>query len=491
MRYMSTRGERNIGISQAILNGIARDGGLFVPESFPEVFSRTEKLNEIKYIDLAMIIMENFIDEFTKEELRECINGAYGSRFSTDEIVPLVEKKGMYFMELFHGETLAFKDVALSILPQFMKKIREKNEIEDRIVILTATSGDTGKAALEGFKNLEGIEVIVFYPESGVSEIQKRQMITQRGENVCVVGLKGNFDHAQKGVKSLMGNEDLKRKMRENRMVFSSANSINIGRLIPQIVYYFKAYLELLRLGDIRKGERINFVVPTGNFGNILAGYYAGRMGLPINRLICASNDNNVLYDFFKDGIYDIRREFKVTSSPSMDILVSSNLERLLFEICSRDHNRVAELMRRLREDGVYKLRYEEFNNLELFYGGYANEVAVEKNINRVFEDEGYLMDTHTAVAYSVYNEYMNNTGDRSKTVILSTASPFKFPKSVARGLKLYEEVDDFELVEKLAEYTGVEIPQGLRELQNQEIRHERSCDKDDIEEELMKILGL
>lgn len=486
MRYMSTRDVAlRISPSQGILQGISQEGGLLVPEQLPHVELDLDRLKDMDYRELALHIMHPFFTDFDREELRDRIHRAYDDKFSHPEIAPLVKVGDQYFLELFHGPTLAFKDMALSILPHLLVGALKHLDMDKQVLILTATSGDTGKAALEGFSNVEKIRIMVFYPQDGVSEIQKRQMITHGSDNSMVVGIHGNFDDAQNGVKELFNNADLRHRLTERNILLSSANSINIGRLVPQIVYYFYGYAQLLKNNEIAKGESINVVVPTGNFGNILAAYYAKGMGLPIHRLICASNENNVLTDFFHTGNYSIKRPFRMTSSPSMDILISSNLERLLFEISGRDDHLIKKLIRQLQSRGEYSIEGEMLERLEDFYAGFAKEEDVFKEISQLFQRENYLMDPHTAVAYRVYQDYRNSTQDPTKTVIASTASPFKFGRSVCHALGLEQPEDDFALLEVLSKATGLDIPQGIKDLEHRSILHPYTCHKDEMEKML------
>ncbi|GAH24394.1 unnamed protein product, partial [marine sediment metagenome] len=405
--FKSTRGDqKRILSAEAIIKGIADDGGLFVPETIPQASKDLYKLKNTDYKELVFLIMKEFLTDYSQDELKDCINKAYDNKFDTEIIAPLSKKMGACFLELYHGPTLAFKDMALSILPHLLKKAVQKLNLNQEIVILTATSGDTGKAALQGFANVEGTKIIVFFPYKGVSKIQERQMLTQKGANTYVIGIKGDFDDAQRGVKEIFEDSAFNKKIGEKNYIFSSANSINIGRLIPQIVYYFYAYLNILDEGEIKNGEKINIVVPTGNFGDILAAYYAKEMGLPVNKLICASNENRVLVDFFKTGVYDKRRKLFMTISPSMDILVSSNLERLLWAIGERDTKKVKGLMNSLKEKGYYRIDSETKKRLKDFYGGFALQEESRQCIKEVFEKSKYLIDPHTAVAYTVYKKY-------------------------------------------------------------------------------------
>ncbi|QVK19516.1 threonine synthase [Mycoplasmatota bacterium] len=493
MKYQSTRGEEvNVSSSEAIIKGIANDGGLYVPTKFPVIDLPLDELTEMSYKELAFYIMKKYFTDFDDKELKECINNAYDGKFESIDIAPSVKKQGVYFLELYHGPTLAFKDMALSILPYLLKTASKKLNITKEIIILTATSGDTGKAALEGFSNVEGVKVIVFYPKNGVSDIQKRQMITQNGLNTFVVGIEGNFDDAQTGVKELLNSKAFNKKLDENNYIFSSANSINIGRLIPQVVYYFYTYLKLLKNGSLKKDEKINIVVPTGNFGNILAAFYAKKMGLPVNKLSCASNENNILYDFINTGIYDTRRTFKMTSSPSMDILISSNLERLLYEFSNHDSKLIISLMKKMKEEGIYELPKKHQKGLKDFYTGYACEDEVCKTIKEVYDEAKYLIDPHTSVGYSVYKKYKEDTKDNTKTIIVSTASPFKFTRSVYQALNGSDDnLNDFDLINKLADYTRLEVPNAIKDIENREILHKCTCNKDEMMMIVKKILSI
>ena len=435
--YHSTRNNQAaVTASQAILKGLSEEGGLFVPDSIPNLEKSFTELSKMNYQEVAYEVMKLMLSDFTEEELKHCIASAYDSKFDTEEIAPLVKAEGAYYLELFHGRTIAFKDMALSILPHLMTTAAKKNNVKNEIVILTATSGDTGKAALEGFASVPGTKIIVFYPKNGVSAIQEKQMVTQKGDNTFVVGIKGNFDDAQTGVKKMFGDKELASELEAQGYQFSSANSINIGRLVPQIVYYVYAYAQLLANGAIGDGEQINVVVPTGNFGNILAAYYAKEMGLPIHKFICASNDNKVLYDFFATGTYDRNREFILTKSPSMDILISSNLERLIYKIAGEDASVNAAMMKSLSADGKYTITDDMRAKLGDFFGGYATETETIEIIKHIYENCSYVIDTHTAVASCVYEQYKKASGDvDTKTVIASTASPYKFTRSVMEAI--------------------------------------------------------
>lgn len=492
IKYVSTRGGGEpVSAARAILRGIAEDGGLYVPTSYPRLDGDWMSLAGVGYRKLAAYIMKEYLPDFSEEQLLRCVEAAYDEKFDTPEIAPLTKAAGVYFLELYHGPTLAFKDMALTILPHLLKTAAQISGYDREIVILTATSGDTGKAALEGFAGVEGTKIIVFFPEHGVSKIQKRQMVTQAGDNTYVIGIEGNFDDAQNGVKQLFGDAELRREMAQNAQEFSSANSINVGRLVPQVVYYFSAYLSLLFKGEIKAGEEINFVVPTGNFGNILAGYYAKQMGLPVKKLICASNENNVLYDFFTTGIYDRNRKFVTTMSPSMDILVSSNLERLLYDACDRDPAQVRQLMAGLQKEGRYSLTGAMREKLADFAAGFATEKDTARVIKDVYRRDGYLMDTHTAVAYSVCESYWEKTADATKAVVVSTASPFKFTADVMRSLdEKYGGQDDFSLVREMERLVGF-IPAPLRDLEKAPVRHTRVCQVGGMKSVVREILGL
>ena len=493
LKYFSTRTPGvSVTASQAILKGLSDDGGLFVPESIPSLDVSLDELADMNYQQVAYEVMSRFLDDFTKEELTHCINSAYDSKFDTEEIAPLASAEGAYYLELFHGKTIAFKDMALSILPHLLTTAAKKNNVNNDIVILTATSGDTGKAALAGFADVPGTKIIVFYPKNGVSPIQEKQMVTQKGDNTYVVGIKGNFDDAQTGVKKMFNDPELKAMMDKKNCQFSSANSINVGRLVPQVVYYVYAYTRLLKEERIAKGEKINVVVPTGNFGNILAAYYAKNMGLPIDKLICASNENKVLFDFFNTGKYDRNREFKLTSSPSMDILISSNLERLIYHIAGDDANKNKELMDSLSKNGVYEITDSMKTKLEDFVGGYASEKDTAKEIHDLYEDTGYVIDTHTAVASSVYKKYVLDNEDNKATVIASTASPYKFTRSVMCAIdEKYDSMGDFELVDELTRISKVPVPNAIEEIRTAPVLHDRVCDKTEMLATVIDILGL
>ena len=491
--YKSTRGKSDhVTASSAILQGLAADGGLFVPERFPVLDKTIEELAEMDYRQTAYEVMKLFLTDYTEEELKACIENAYDEKFDTDVIVPLVKADDVYFIELFHGKTIAFKDMALSILPFLMTTAARKNQIKNEIVILTATSGDTGKAALAGFADVPGTKIAVFYPKNGVSPVQERKMVTQKGDNTFVVGIHGNFDDAQTSVKQMFSDEVLRKELDDAGFQFSSANSINIGRLVPQIVYYVYSYAQLVKNGEIKAGEKVNIDVPTGNFGNILAAYYAKRIGLPVAKLICASNKNKVLYDFFATGVYDRNREFYVTSSPSMDILISSNLERLIYQIAGCSAEKDSELMASLIKTGKYELTDEMRDQLEGFYGNFATEEDTAAAIRKLYEKTGYVIDTHTAVAAAIYDKYTAETGDHTKTLIASTASPFKFARSVMTAIEGDPgEMDEFALIDKLSEISGIKEPAAVTELRTAPVRHKNECDRDQMAGVIKNWLGI
>jgi threonine synthase len=489
MSYSSTRGgKEKLRASEAILKGLAADGGLFMPERIPEFDFDLYSLKESSYQEVAYEVMKLFLDDYSKEELLYCIENAYDNKFDTKNICELKKTEDAYYLELFHGSTIAFKDMALSILPYLLTTAMKKHNINKKIVILTATSGDTGKAAMAGFADVEGTEIIVFYPKGGVSKIQELQMLTQKGENTHVVSVHGNFDAAQSGVKEIFNDTKFVDYLSSNNIQLSSANSINIGRLVPQIVYYVYSYLQLVKAGEIKEGEIINICVPTGNFGNILAAYIAKIMGLPVNKLLCASNDNKVLYDFFASGIYDKNREFILTSSPSMDILISSNLERLLYLAAAKDSAKVKALMDGLSKQGEYRIDESMKSFLSDFVGLYAGEEDQRKAIKSVYERDGYVLDTHTAVAYAAYEDYRRSTGDEHKTVIASTASPYKFSRSVVFAIE-GKKSEEWESVEKLEALSKVKIPAAVEEVRNAQIRHDIECDIEDMKNTVKEIL--
>ncbi|MDO4288360.1 MAG: threonine synthase [Eubacterium sp.] len=481
-KYVSTRGgEKNISASQGIIKGIAKDGGLFVPSFIHDLSLDLASLKDMRYGELAFAVFEKFLDDFSPEQIKACIDAAYYSgKFEGEEPVAISKVADRYFLELYHGPTCAFKDMALTILPHLMTTAMKNIDIDKDIVILTATSGDTGKAALEGFAKVPRISIVVYYPKDGVSTIQEKQMLTQEGENTRVIGVAGNFDDTQNGVKQILNDHGLIEELDAAGYVFSSANSINIGRLLPQVVYYFYSYFALVKNQEINLGDPVNFVVPTGNFGNILAGYYAHILGLPVNRFICASNSNNVLTDFFADGAYNKNRDFHKTISPSMDILISSNLERLLYDLADGNAACIAGLMADLNTKGAYTLPEALAKNkaYEKFYGGCADEMATQVAIHDMFVENHYLMDTHTAVASRVYDDYLAKTGDTTPTIILSTASPYKFGHSVYQSIfgEIPEGLDDYAVLTALSEKTGTEVPKPLRDLDKKANLHDVQC---------------
>ena len=492
--YHSTRNsEETATASEAILKGLTSDGGLFVPDSIPKLNVSLEDLTKMSYQEIAYAVMKEFLTDFTEEELKTCINNAYDSKFDTEEIAVTKKVDGAYYLELFHGATIAFKDMALSILPHLLVTSARKNNVKNEIVILTATSGDTGKAALAGFADVPGTKIIVFYPKSGVSPIQEKQMVTQKGDNTYVIGIKGNFDDAQTGVKKMFSNKELAKVMNDNGFQFSSANSINIGRLVPQVVYYVKAYADLLKQGALKAGEPMNVVVPTGNFGNILASYYAKQMGIPIGKFVCASNKNKVLFDFFETGKYDRNREFYVTTSPSMDILISSNLERMIYRIAGNDAKQCAKFMAALTKDGEYVITDAMKAELSEFFGAFGSEEETAVKIKEVYDKEGYVMDTHTAVAAVAYDKYKAATGDdKTPTVIASTASPYKFTRSVMDAIDpAYDAEVDFELVDELNKVSKTAIPKAIEEIRTAPVLHDTVCETAAMEDEVKKILGI
>lgn len=497
MFYTSTRNnEIRVTASQAIAQGISEEGGLFVPCEIPHFdLEKISQMTEMSYIQRAKVVLKEFLTDFTQEELDYCVEGAYASeKFSSEKIAPTVNVKGnKNILELWHGPTCAFKDMALQLLPYLMTVSAKKTADGKTIVILVATSGDTGKAALEGFKNVKDTKILVFYPVDGVSPMQKLQMTTQEGDNVAVCAINGNFDDAQSAVKQIFTNDDIKRQLADKNMMFSSANSINWGRLVPQIVYYFSAYCDLLEQKRIELGDEINVVVPTGNFGNILAGYYAKKMGLPIKTLVCASNSNNVLTDFLKSGKYDKNRKFYTTTSPSMDILISSNLERLLYHMSGCDSKLVNELMSSLAENGEYEVSKTLIDEIQTtFDAGCCDEQSVNDTIKTNFDENGYLLDTHTAVAVKVYEDYVKQTGDDIPTVIDSTASPYKFSKSVLTAVTGREQtLDEFAMVEELNKITGADVPASLKALKDKSVRFSNVCDKENMSEMVFKLLNL
>ena len=491
--YKSTRNnEETATASEAILRGLAGQGGLYVPTKIPKLEIPVKDLAGMSYQETAYEVMKLFLTDFTEEELKFCIRNAYDQKFDTENIAELVKEGDAWFLELFHGATIAFKDMALSILPYLLTTSAKKNQVENEIVILTATSGDTGKAALAGFADVPGTKIIVFYPKHGVSPVQEKQMVTQKGANTFVIGIEGNFDDAQTGVKKMFSDPEMAREMAAAGYQFSSANSINIGRLVPQVVYYVYSYAQLVKKGEISEGDPINVVVPTGNFGNILAAFYARQMGLPFGRLICASNENKVLFDFFRTGCYDRNREFILTSSPSMDILISSNLERLIYQTAGRDAQVNDALMKELSRKGRYTVTDQMRKEMAVFYGNYGSEKETADAIRTLYQETGYVMDTHTAVAESVYRKYVEETGDRTTTVIASTASPFKFARSVMTAIDpAWDSRTDFELIDELSKISGVKIPRAIEEIRTAPVLHDRVCRTEDMAAEVRRILRI
>ncbi len=498
MFYTSTRDKSiKVTASQAIAQGISEEGGLFVPCEMPQLsMDKINSMVKMSYIDRAKTVLKEFLTDFTEDELSYCVEGAYSAdKFSSAAIAPTVHIDGnKNILELWHGPTCAFKDMALQLLPYLMTVSAKKTAEGKTIVILVATSGDTGKAALEGFKDVDKTKILVFYPVDGVSPMQKLQMTTQEGENVSVCAINGNFDDAQSAVKSIFTNSEIKNELAKKNMMFSSANSINWGRLVPQIVYYFSTYCDMISMNKINAGDEINVVVPTGNFGNILAGYYAKQMGLPIKMLICASNSNNVLTDFLKTGTYDKNRAFYTTTSPSMDILISSNLERLLYHMSGNNDSLVADLMKQLSENGKYTVSDELIVKIQnTFDAGFTSETDVDETIKNHFDKYNYLCDTHTAVAVKVYDEYAARTGDDIPTVIDSTASPYKFSKSVLSAISggNTPQLDEFSMVDELNRVTKAEVPAPLASLKEKTVRFNNVCDKENMSEMVFKLLNL
>ena len=497
MKYISTRDKKvALTSSRAIAKGISSEGGLFVPESIPTLtLEKISSLIPLDYISRAKEILKLFLTDFSEEELNYCVENAYKEgRFSSKKVAPTVSVyDNVSFIELWRGPTCAFKDMALQLLPYLLTVSAKKTCPDEEIVILVATSGDTGKAALEGFKDVEHTKILVFYPVDGVSPMQKLQMTTQEGENVSVCAIRGNFDDAQNGVKAIFTNKEIEEKFRENSLAFSSANSINWGRLVPQIVYYVSSYCDLVEQGKLKLGEEMNVVVPTGNFGNILAAYYAKEMGVPVKKLICASNANRVLTDFINTGVYDRNREFYMTASPSMDILISSNLERLLFLLSDMDDSFISDIMKQLNQTGKYQVPENVLSKLqESFAAGCCDDKATKKTIKETYEKYNYLCDTHTAVAVNVANDYIARTGDKTPMVIASTANPYKFSKSVLSAVKEnITSTDEFSMVEELNEFTGVPVPEQLASLKNKTPRFNNVADKEDMPSVVLDMLGI
>jgi threonine synthase len=510
--FISTRGDKQLRRSaEALIGGLAPDKGLYVPVEFPQFGEDLPQIEELvgkSYSQIAKIILKAFFTDYTDEELEYCVQGAYGgTKFDTPDIAPVHKLEKAYILELSHGRTAAFKDLALSIHPYLIQTAVKKEGEEKKLVILTATSGDTGKAALAGFADVPGTEIFVFYPSEGVSIVQKRQMISQEGANVHVFGTDGNFDEAQTAVKEVFNDENFATEAGEKGFRFTSANSISIGRLFPQVAYYVNAYVSMLASGELEAGECINVSVPTGNFGNILAAYYAKRIGLPIGRLICASNENSVLTDFLQLGVYDLnyqfapvggspesaRRRFIVTSSPSMDILISSNLERLLYHLSGNDAKAVANMMRGLDRRGRFAVTDDVHQAITDagFFGGFADMGKAHPALEKLWKEEHYLLDTHTAVAYAVYLDYVEATGDKTKTLVASTASPYKFAKSIAEVLSLPEKDNEFDYIEEVSEYTGVPVPEPLQGIESRPVLHGDVIGRDDVQKVIEEALGI
>ena len=482
MQYQSTR-DKNLkaGSAQAVLNGLAPDGGLYTMPSFDEARFDYREVLDLDTFAMSARILSKLLPDFSEEEMTKLVHDGYAGKFETDHLTPTVSVGEDHILELFRGPTSAFKDVALSMLPRLMTASKEKLGVDDEIMILTATSGDTGKAAMEGFCNVPGTRIIVFYPYGGVSAVQQAQMATQAGENVCVCAVRGNFDDAQTGVKNIFASVGREGLLKGKGVSLSSANSINIGRLAPQVVYYYRSYADLVKAGRIRTGDKVDFVVPTGNFGDILAGYFAKEMGLPVGKLVCASNANNVLTDFLRTGRYDRRRPFYKTVSPSMDILVSSNLERLLY-LLSGDDKLVAGLMKSLSEEGAYEVPAEMLKKLhELFWAGCCDDEAAKAAIGKVWKEEHYLCDTHTAVAWDVAQQYKKENPAHNAVVVLSTASPYKFPAAVLEGIGEQAKGDEFDVMEQLHDVTGVPVPKNLAALRERAVRHRDVIERDEM----------
>ncbi|MEX1376612.1 MAG: threonine synthase [Eubacteriales bacterium] len=490
MKFLSTRGNAYTNESYtAITKGLADDGGLFLPSTIPHIDIKKLYDKKPTYHELAFEVLNTFLYDYGEDVLKKCINSAYGGTFDSGDITPVVKLDDEnYVLELWHGPTAAFKDVALQLLPHLLVEGKKKLGMNEETVILVATSGDTGKAALAGFMDVDGTRVLCFYPKDGVAQLQEIQMNTQKGDNLHVVSVEGNFDDTQTGVKKIFSDKEQIEKLKKNSMAFSSANSINFGRLCPQIVYYFSAYLQMAEKNEIELGDEIDVVVPTGNFGNILAGWYAKQMGLPLGRLICASNKNNILTDFLGDGKYNTNREFYKTMSPSMDILISSNLERLLFEASGKDAEMINDLMNSLKQSGEYKLDKKALENIKKdFDGGYAGERDTLKAIKEVWEKYNYLMDTHTAVGYAVSSKMKTS---KNKKIILSTANPYKFPDSALEALGSKTSQDGFENIKALERETSTKAPASIRNLENEKILHNYSVSVDEMKKALDRVIN-
>jgi len=491
LKYESTRNKTiKVNPSEAIVKGLSDDGGLFVPREIDTLGLDLQEMCGLGFHDIAKKILRLFFQDFSEEQINDSVMHAYDSKFDDADIVPVKKVGDRFILELFHGSTIAFKDIALSILPYLMKNAQLNCKMKEDIVILTATSGDTGKAALEGFKDVEGTKIIIFYPNDGVSPVQEMQMVTTDGNNTYVVAVEGNFDDAQSAVKEIFNDLALREKLSEMGMKFSSANSINIGRLVPQISYYFSTYASLVKKQEIQIGDAINFVVPTGNFGNILAGFFAVQLGLPVNKLVCAANENNVLYDFLTTGVYDINRAFKKTMSPSMDILISSNLERLLYFMSDKDNAYIATLMQQLKTEKRYEVNDVMKAKIEdQFWSSYCSEEETMATVKNVYDTFGYVLDTHTAVAYKVYGDYLKENKDETKTVILSTASPFKFTGSVYKALFGNTNIEELKLIKELSDKTGINVPSQIEGLADRKVLHDRLCTPTSMAKEILDIL--
>ena len=491
MQFQSTRDPNTIvSSSEAILRGLAPDGGLFVPTAFPK--AELEDWKSLSYPELAQKVLAGFLTDYDPAFLGEAAAATYGDAFAGKAGYVQKVHDGLYSLELWHGPTCAFKDYALQLMPKLLVQAKKNLGRTETTRILVATSGDTGKAALAGYAGLPGIEIEVFYPDAGTSEIQRLQMATQAGDNVSVYAVNGNFDDAQTGVKRVFGDASVAEELEKRNICLSSANSINWGRLVPQIVYYFYAYFRLVEQGNVAWEQPVDFCVPTGNFGDILAGYYAKQMGLPVGKLVCASNKNNVLTDFIKTGTYDARRTFYKTTSPSMDILISSNLERLIYTIAGQDAQKDAELMTQLKEKGVYEITAEMKEGLKDFVGGFATEEEVKETIHDTYQKTGYVMDTHTAVAAHVCAQYRKDTKDEKKCLVASTASPYKFVRNVMTAIDpKYDEMEDFALIDELEKVSGFPIPNAIKEIRGAEVRHTTECDADQMKETVKNILGV
>ncbi len=486
MNYKSTRSSKSVSSTYAVLHGLAEDGGLYIPENLNNLKLSFDEFKNMSYQDISNKIISLFFPELTETEIKDAVNSAYNENtFTNSDIVPLYDlNEQISFAELFHGRTLAFKDLALSLFPYLLLLSKKKQNENRHILILTATSGDTGKAALEGFKDVDGINIVVFYPKDGVSPMQEEQMRKQKGKNVQVVSINGNFDDAQSAIKSIFSNKDYADFANQNGILFSSANSINIGRLFPQVIYYISTYINLIKNGKIKENESFNVVVPTGNFGNILAAYVAKILGVKINKLISASNKNNVIADFFKTGTYDKNRDFYTTMSPSMDILLSSNFERFLYYALGENDNRISELMTSLNKIGKFSVTKEELDKITNdFYGNYADDKETIGVIKKIFDDYNYLMDPHTAVGYAVYEKYVVDTNDSTHTVIMSTAHPFKFPSPIAKALNVNETSDSYIVLDEIVNIANIRFPEKLTEVRNSDFIFTETIEKDNISE--------